>query len=409
MTPVIRRHALPIALASLGGLYITQSVLGGFIWSALPAVMRQQGMALDQLGFLSLLVLPWALKFLWSPWIERWRRPHSQAARTKAVIAVGGGFILFATVLLALRGDMPLPMLIAALFVIATATATVDIACDGHAVEAFPTRAYGWANMVQVGGAYIGAALGGGLVLIAIDRLGWQAGMAVLIGLCLLGTLPFLLLRQPKPLGPPAPAGASLRAALMRPDLRRGLLITALFVAAMKSCMGFFGPFLVDYGFSLTEVGLYSASGSLVVGLLGAVLGGIVVARLGTLPVLMIALIGQACVLAYCLAVAAGWGLPLQPLAILTQIGSNAWLAFGFVALYARFMQWSDPGQAGVDFTIFQCTDALIGMLLGLVGGQIAQHFGYSALFGVALVCSIICGVGILLGWETPSENRVTG
>lgn len=396
MQMTARRLALPAALGTLGGLYVTQSVLGGFIWSALPAVMREQGMALEKLGFLSLLVLPWTLKFLWSPWVERWRRPAGRAPRTKAMIACGGGLVLAALLALSGQTASALAPLIATLFVIATVTATVDIACDGHAVEAFPPSAYSWANMMQVGGAYIGAALGGGLVLVAIDRLGWQAGLAVLAGLCLIGTLPFLLMRQPAPRSEPAAGGASLRAALSRPELRRGLLITALYVAAMKSSLGFFGPFLVDKGFTLTEVGLYSAAGSLVVGLLGAVLGGVAVARLGTLPVLMIALAGQALVLAYCLAVAAGMALPLGPLAVLTQIGSNAWLAFGFVALYARFMQWSDPRQAGVDFTLFQCMDAGVGMVLGFIGGQIAGHFGYHGLFASALACSLICAVGIL-------------
>ncbi|WP_134680489.1 MFS transporter [Paracoccus ravus] len=391
----LRRLALPAALGTLGGLYVTQSILGGFIWSALPAFMRAQGMALEHLGFLSLLVLPWALKFLWSPWVERWRRPKGRAPRTKALIASGGGLVMAALLVMSDQGGTPLFPLIATLFVIATATATVDIACDGHAVEAFPSSAYSWANMMQVGGAYVGAALGGGLVLVAIDRWGWQPGLAVLAGLCLTCTLPFLVLRQPAPRSEPAAGGASLRRALARPELRRGLLVTALFVAAMKSTLAFFGPFLVDKGFSLTEVGLYSASGSLVVGLIGAVLGGVVVARLGTLAVLMIALFGQAVVLAYCLGVAAGLPLPLGPLAVLTQIISNAWLAFGFVALYARFMQWSDPQQAGVDFTLFQCMDAGIGMVLGVVGAQIAGVFGYPALFSSALLCSLFCAYGI--------------
>ena len=171
--------------------------------------------------------------------------------------------------------------------------------------------------------------------------------------------------------------------------------MTALYVAAMKACLGFFGPFLVDQGFTLSEVGLFSASGSLIVGVIGAALGGIVVARLGTAAVLLLALAGQAVVLLYCLGVAMGLPLPLAALAWLTQIGSSAWLALGFVALYARFMEWSDPGQAGVDFTLFQCVDAATGMVLGMLAGQIAEHLGYSSLFGTCLALSVLCGLGI--------------
>lgn len=386
---------LPVAIASLGGLYVTQSILGGFIWSTLPAYMRQQGLGLDQLGFLSLLILPWTLKVLWSPWVEQWRRPVDGRIRTKPIIAVGGAVVLVAAASLALNAGMSLPWMIAALFIVATATATVDIACDGHAVEAIPEHAYAWANMMQVGGAYVGSTFGGGLLLVAIDRLGWSPGIGLLITLCLVASLPFLLLRQPLPTAPPAKAGPSLRAALRRPAIRRGLWVTALYVAAMKACLGFFGPFLVDHGFTLSEVGLFSATGSLFVGLIGAVLGGIIVARLGTMAVLLLALAGQAVVLLYCLGVAMGLPLPLEALAWLTQIGSSAWLALGFVALYARFMEWSDPGQAGVDFTLFQCMDAGIGMVLGVLAGQIAERYDYSSLFGICLILSILCGFGI--------------
>lgn len=35
----------------------------------------------------------------------------------------------------------------------------------------------------------------------------------------------------------------------------------------------------------------------------------------------------------------------------------------------------------GVDFTLFQCTDAAIAILAGVIGGVVAQHFGYAACF----------------------------
>lgn len=87
------------------------------------------------------------------------------------------------------------------------------------------------------------------------------------------------------------------------------------------------------------------------------------VARLGRAPVLMIAL---------------------------------ASLALGFVALYARFMAWSEPRQAGVDFTIAQCADAGLSMFLGVIGGQIAERFGYPALFAIALTIGLACALGMI-------------
>ena len=63
----------PLIVLAIGGLYVAQSVVGGITWTGLPAVMRERGLPLDQLGLLSLIALPWALKFLWSPAIDRYR------------------------------------------------------------------------------------------------------------------------------------------------------------------------------------------------------------------------------------------------------------------------------------------------------------------------------------------------
>ena len=60
-------------LVLLGALYISQGLPYGFFTQALPALMRQQGISLKAIGFASLLVIPWALKFLWAPLIDQLR------------------------------------------------------------------------------------------------------------------------------------------------------------------------------------------------------------------------------------------------------------------------------------------------------------------------------------------------
>ena len=68
--------ASPFALfLAIGGLYVAQSVIGGITWAGLPAVLRAEGVSLDRIGLVSLIALPWALKFLWAPAVDR--RPGS--------------------------------------------------------------------------------------------------------------------------------------------------------------------------------------------------------------------------------------------------------------------------------------------------------------------------------------------
>jgi MFS family permease len=73
-------------LALLGCLYFSQGLPFGFFTQALPVLMRKLGVSLGAIGLSSLLALPWALKFLWAPavdrfWIARFGRRKSWIVR----------------------------------------------------------------------------------------------------------------------------------------------------------------------------------------------------------------------------------------------------------------------------------------------------------------------------------------
>ena len=81
----------------LGTLYFAQGLPYGFFSLALPVFLRQGGVSLSKIGFTSLLVLPWALKFLWAPFLDRVYWPKLGRRRTW-ILAMQ----LAATILLAL-------------------------------------------------------------------------------------------------------------------------------------------------------------------------------------------------------------------------------------------------------------------------------------------------------------------
>lgn len=378
------RPSAPVLLAGIGGLYIAQSVIGGLTWTGLPAIMRDAGVSLDRIGLVSLIALPWVLKFLWAPAVERYRLPPSGRNRSGIIVLAGGMLSVLGLLAVGLfdPGD-PLPIFLT-LTLVAFAASTLDIACDGFAVQSLAERHHGWGNAAQVGGAYLGSALGGGLFLYLVGMSGWHvAAWAMAALLCLLG-LPFLLgvaRRLPEEARPHVP---SLTAALKRPLLRRGLMTAAVYVAAQKLALGMIGPFLVDSGLDLATIGLVNGMGSLFVGFGLALAGGLLVRLWGIRTVLILALALQA----VCLVLFAASGtvtvFPQPVLVALAIASSSAVLPLGFVALYAQFMRWSDPRQAGVDFTLFQCMDALVSIAGGMIAGQVAHLFGYGPFFAFA-------------------------
>jgi MFS transporter (putative signal transducer) len=383
--------------AAVGGLYVGQSVIGGLTFLGLPAVLRTAGLPLDQIGLLYLIVLPWALKFLWSPYIERYRLPRFGKNRSRIIVGTGIMVCASGLVMLAFAGPSPVSMAIAILFVVAVVTATVDIACDGYAVETLAAEHHGWANAAQVGGSYLGSAIGAGLFLVLVDDYGWRNATLVMAGVVMLLALPFIF-------GPAAKAQAETRdqtpsmlRAFKRPQVQTGLVIAAVYVAAQKWGLAMLGPFLIDYGFDLGTLGIFNGVGSMIVGFGGALLGGFLVRLFGPSRVLVMSIAAQTIFLCALATFSLHRDIAHWIVMMVAITSSSGIMSIGFVALYACFMGWSDPRQAGVDFTLFQCMDGIVSMAGGIGAGAIAERFGYHTSFLVAAAVSALSAPAIAL------------
>ncbi|WP_320199683.1 MFS transporter [Agrobacterium sp. rho-13.3] len=395
--PVGKRPSPVSVFVAVGGLYVGQSVIGGLTFLGLPAVLRTAGLPLDQIGLLYLVVLPWALKFLWSPYVERYRLPRLGKNRSRRIVAVGVSICASGLLILAYTGPSPVSVAIAVLFVVAMVTATVDIACDGFAVEALAVEHYGWGNAAQVGGSYLGSAIGAGLFLVLVDYFGWKNATTAMAALLISLALPFIF-------GPAAKAKPetreqipSIRHALKRPQVRTGLLVAAVYVAAQKWGLAMLGPFLIDYGFDLVTIGALNGMGSMIVGFGGAILGGALVRSFGSSRVLILSIATQTLLLCAFATFSLNRDIAHWMVMTVAIVSSSGVMSIGFVALYACFMGWSDPRQAGVDFTLFQCMDGIVSMAGGLGAGAIAARFGYATSFLIAAGVSMLAAPIILL------------
>jgi MFS transporter, putative signal transducer len=398
----------PVAVVTaIGGLYVAQSVIGGITWSGLPAVMRDQGASLDNIGLLSLIALPWAFKFLWSPALERFRLSRDGRNNTGWVILIGGAISILGLLAIGTIGLGSLLPVLACLTVVAFASSTVDIACDGYAVQNLKAADHSWGNAAQVGGAYLGSAIGAGLFLVLVAQFDWRIGIWAMAALLAVLGLPFFL-------APTAPVpqetrdhSPSIMTALRRSEIRWGLLVCAIYVLAMKVALGMLGPFLIDKGVDLATVGLLNGIGGLFIGAVGALIGGILVRLFGAKAVLIGALLPQAAALAFFALYAVHGGLPQSLLMTISMISSSGLMATGFVALYALFMDWSDPRQAGVDFTLLQCMDALVSIVSGMAAGYAAEFSGFDTFFATAAAIALasIPLLALALGRSAPQAQ----
>lgn len=382
-------------LLAAGGIYTAQSLVGGLTFLGVPAVLRAENVALDRIGLVSLAMLVWALKFLWSGPVERWRIGTGGRRRSRRVILAGEAIVVLALIAFGIAGDMDFSIILGLLILMALASATVDIACDAFLIEHFAENRRGLANVAQVGGGYLGMIFGSGLFVATYAAFGWLAACLVLAALVLLLSTPMVTVQEAiMPTTQLTVPG--VLAALRRSDIRIGIVMVIGFELGGRLAQALTGPFLVDAGLPLATLGLLNGGGGVAAGLAGTAVGGALAHRLGAVKSMLLVASLHIVSLG---ALAAAVTLAHDHLSLLVGlfVFEGAVMAAGFVVSYARLMALASPTQPGVDFTLFQCASAIAAAICGMTGAMLASKAGYAMTFALATALTVIAPPLLLL------------
>lgn len=377
--------SLPRILGAAGGIYTAQSLVGGLTFMGIPAVLRAENVALDRIGLVSLAMLVWAVKFLWSAPVERFRIQPNGVRRSRAIILTGEAIVMIALIVLGLYAQASFTTILSLLIIMAVASATVDIACDAFIIEQLPQNRRGLGNVAQVGGGYLGLIFGSGLFIAVYSAWGWTAATFLLAALVGLMALPMAAIREPASETTSQIKTPSVLTALKRREIRSGIVIAVVFELGGRLAQALSGPFLVDAGLSLALIGLLNGIGGVTAGLTGTAAGGFAVHKFGAARAMFIIACLHVVTLGL-LAFSIAFSLNNLPLLCALFIVESAVMAAGFVVSYSRLMAFASPSQPGVDFTLFQCASAVAAALCGMTGGIIAANAGYETAFILALV-----------------------
>jgi PAT family beta-lactamase induction signal transducer AmpG len=373
-------HSTSAKLALLGSLYFSQGLPFGFFTQALPVLLRKQGHSLENVGLASLLALPWALKFLWAPVVDRYGSERFGRRKSWIVplqlVAIG--------VLAALASATELPslhVLFGVVFLLNLVAATQDIATDGLAVSMLSSSERGLANGVQVAGYRVGMVAGGGALLILYDDLG-QAGIFLsMAALTALATLPIAITREPRTVvskDEPANVVHFVR----RQGAPRILGLLVAYKAGDAFATGMLRPFLADAGYTLSDIGWLLGTVGFVAGLLGALAGGALVNRLGRKRALLVFGAAQAMtVLGY--AYLAAGQLSRGPLYAVCAAEHFAG-GMATAALFTCMMDWCSREAAATDYTVQASAVVIATGAAGALSGFSAQHLGFAGHFALA-------------------------
>jgi PAT family beta-lactamase induction signal transducer AmpG len=258
----------------------------GLVWIAIPTWMTQAGVDIKVVGLFTLAQAPWSFKFLWSPLMDRYPLP---------ILGRKRGWILLAQVALLglglwLAGVPPSPETVWVIGAISLATgfaaATQDIAYDAYTVEVLRKEEQGAAVGARVALYRAAMFISGGLAITLIASWSWAA-VNVLLALCYAPLL-LVTVKAPEPESLPAPP-KTLKEAVWGPFVgflaqHRALEILAfvvLFKLSDQLTQALTGPFLVQMGFSPTDVGVGRSGIAIAATLVGTFLGGILTNAVG--------------------------------------------------------------------------------------------------------------------------------
>lgn len=383
-------------LMMLGGVYTIQSSISMLTLQGLPALLRSQGIATNKIGLVYLLMLPWALKFLWAPFVERFRKTGQGDNHARLLVVVGSGLItILFTIVAYLNQTHQVAAIFIGLMLVTFVLTVVDTAADGYAIDKLSPKQRPWANMMQVGGSYLGTLLGSGLFLYLIAMYSWWHGTIMLALTTLLLSIPAWLIKPSREITESQKISfsssnlPSLIQAIKRKSIRRALILILLCMVGTRVSLAMMMPYLIDKGINLADLGILAASGGAFAGLIGVLIGGPLVRYLGAANSLIWVLLFEALLLG--VFIFSSWlsSLSFYFIASLFVIASLI-TAIKFVTLYTLLMGYAAGRQSGVDFALMQSADMIVAIICSILGGVIVIQWSYSTLFIIGAVFTMI-------------------
>ena len=362
--------------------------------SLLPAWLRSEHVDLRAIGLFALMQFPFNWKFLWSPFLDRYALPAlgrrrgwmlaSQCALLVALPAFGTLDPQFDLLTIALLAVM-----------VAFLSATQDIVLDAYRREILTDSELGLGNSIHVNAYRIAGLVPGSLSLILSDYLPWSSVFVVTALFMLPGIVMTLAVSEP------ALAGAlprTLRDAVIEPfrefisraGLREALVMLAFMVLyklgdSMATALA--TPFYLDMGFTKTEIGLIAKHAGLWPSVIGGLLGGIWMLKLGINRALwLFGVVQVVSILGFALLTQ----FPQDRVVLAIAIGFEALgVGLGTVAFVAYIARATHPLYTATQFALLSAVASLGRVFAGPPAGYLVEAVGWPWFFVMTFVLAL--------------------
>jgi PAT family beta-lactamase induction signal transducer AmpG len=392
---------LPLGFASGLPLALTAGTL--------QAWLTVVGIDLRTIGIFTLVGLPYTLKFLWSPIMDRFVPPWLGRRRGWMIAAQLGLIVGIAAMALigprSGQGQAVLAIGVLAVFV-AFLSASQDIAFDAYRADVLHANERGPGAGVSVTGYRIAMLTAGAIALILSEHIGWQKTYLLMAALMSIGVATTLFSPEPAvPVAAPKSLAEAvvgpLREFFTRPKAVWLLVLIVLYKVGDAFAGALSTAFLIrGAGFSATDVGVVNKGMGMAATIIGALVGGAWAANLGLFRALLVFGILQAVSNLGFLALAlVGHHYPTMVTAVALE---NIAGGMGTAAFVAFVMSLCDHRYTATQFALLSAVGALGRVFVGPPSGYIAEATGWPGFFFLTFLAAL---PGLWLLWRLREEK----
>ncbi len=366
------------------------------IGRTLKALLTENHLDLATIGFFSLVGLPYTLKVLWSPLMDRFTPLKLGRRRGWLVITqIGLALAFFCLPLINVQTDMPLMATLA--FVIAFLSASQDIVVDAYRRDILTDQELGLGSSLYVSGYRFALFVSNAGALLIADKISWTASywaMAIIMGAGLFATF---MAPEPKTEDPPP---KTLKEAVVSPLLeffkRDGAIMILAFILLYKigesMASDMLNPFYLMIGFTKTEIAAASATPGFIATVLGSMIGGVIMLTLNIYRSLWVFGILQTLGILFFAALATvGHNIPMLVTAVVIEMFTSGMATIAYMAFMAS------QTKRRFSATQYALLSSLMGVpriFFGATTGVLANWLGWKMFF---VACTIFTLPGLLM------------
>ena len=384
------------------------------IFSLLPAWLRTEGVDLATIGLFALIQIPYTWKFIWSPLMDRYAPPF--LGRRRGWLLVTQVFLLGNVAILGMFDPQHSIWTIAYLSAaVAFFSASQDVVIDAYRREILPDKELGLGNSIHVNAYRVSGLIPGSMALILADHLPWDTVFFIVAAFMLVGIGMTLIINEPPSKGAPK----TLKEAVVEPFKEfigrkgwRNALLILMFIFLYKigdnMATALATPFYLDLGFSMTEIGLIAKNAALWPAIIGGMLGGLLMVKIGINRALwLFGLVQIITIIGFIVLAEAG-----NDKIVLAIVISLEYLGVGlgtaaFVAFIARS---THPRYTATQLALFTALAAVPRTFVNASVGYIVETIGWTQFF---VLCTLLAIPGMLLlikvaPWNEPESTSTT-